>query len=301
MSDPLREALCAVVTRYGTAVCVKPEWCRSLLLDRCHHDRRGIENLIEALTAGVPVELLATAEPEFPEPVLQALTERLREGRSLSPAEARWAIDCWAVAVKDLPRQVARGSTEPTVDMSPPLQRLLVGLGIGGLSGLVGGGAMGAALGALLGVIVGGLVGLFSCCAWLPAMLPGAMVGGALGLRVGGACGAGGGFGGGCVGGASGRVSRETWVGCLTGALGGALGGWLLTAILKDFFTEALLGGAQLAPPRPFAVVPAAEVVDGLVVILGVIFGALGGSLGGWWGSRWRYTYARRDPDEEEE
>ncbi len=249
MNDHARLKLCELVANYGKTICDTPRTCTMVLGQQCSEWPAEKQVLIKALERGT-VAKLKTASPG---PEWDALTTQLANGSGLSAADARWAVESWAMALgkhPDAPAVIAPRSVEP---VNPAIERKGAGHTMStSLAVAIGGGA-GGAITAML---------LFTAMLIMAVDIPGAPGGinavmAIILILIGGAFGAAGGFLGGGGGWMliqaqsstltmnkedSGRLLRRGFMGAFTGALtGSVLSGYFLGPL--GLFFGALLGG----------------------------------------------------------
>ncbi|MFN4258783.1 MAG: hypothetical protein ACK4RK_05765 [Gemmataceae bacterium] len=159
MNDQVRQPLRELIATYGANVCNMPRSCELFVRQHCGQFAAETQLLIQALNNGTVAKLRsATAGPAW-DATCAALAAELTDNTGMSADEARWAIDCWGIALGKHPDAMAIQAQVPTSaaasqvswNSAPPeLQTPDAGVVIS-LTGLVAiGGGMGGALGGLL-------------------------------------------------------------------------------------------------------------------------------------------------------
>src|SRR5262249_18079484 len=115
MNDLPRQKLVELLARHGEKVCQDPQRCRALLREQCGTFKGEIKLLVDAITEQVPAELLTAPQGVAPEQLLGRLANQLQESLDLPPADARWAVESWALALKVIPEPLT-----PTPAPEPP-------------------------------------------------------------------------------------------------------------------------------------------------------------------------------------
>jgi hypothetical protein len=249
MNDHARLKLCELVANYGKTICDTPRTCVMVLGQQCSEWPAEKQVLIKALEKGA-VAKLKTAQPgqEW-----DALTTQLVNGSGLSPADARWAVESWAMALGKHPEAPVVVAAKPVEPVNPGIERKGVGHTMSTTLAVAIGGASGGAITAMI---------LFTAMLIMAVDVPGAPGGisqivAVFIILIGGAFGAGGGFLGGGGGWMlihaqsstltmnkedSARWLRRGFMGAFTGALtGSVLSGYFLGPL--GLFFGALLGG----------------------------------------------------------
>jgi hypothetical protein len=101
MNDSVRLALRRILDDYGTPVCSDHRRFENLMRDLCSHDRREVSILSRALAERVAADMLAQHDSVPRAVMLARLAKRLEDNLALTPAAARWAVECWAAALLD--------------------------------------------------------------------------------------------------------------------------------------------------------------------------------------------------------
>jgi hypothetical protein len=103
MNDLPRQKLVELLAKQGPKVYEDPQRCRALLREQCGAFKGEIKLLVDAITEQVPAELLTAPQGVPAEQLLGRLAAQLQENLDLSPADARWAVETWALALKVIP------------------------------------------------------------------------------------------------------------------------------------------------------------------------------------------------------
>src|SRR5262249_59023136 len=115
MNDLPRQKLVELLARHGQKVCEDPQRCRALLREQCGTFKGEIKLLVDAITEQVPAELLTAPQGVPPEQLLGRLTSQVQESLDVPPADARWAVESWALALNVIPAPLT-----PTPVSEPP-------------------------------------------------------------------------------------------------------------------------------------------------------------------------------------
>lgn len=99
MDEGARDALREIIASEGAAVLDDQRRFRGLLLDRCGGSRVEVKLLMAALEEDVPAMMLAGSDGTPAPMLVDRLSHRLQEARSLAPESARWSVDSWALAL----------------------------------------------------------------------------------------------------------------------------------------------------------------------------------------------------------
>jgi hypothetical protein len=119
MNDAARDALRAIISRHGQAVCNDPRRLRGLLTDHCPGMKREVHLLSVALEQRLVDELLRSSAG-VPWPALAGrLVRRMADDLGVTEDAARWTVEAWGVALgKCSPGSVPPPSRGPTTGNS---------------------------------------------------------------------------------------------------------------------------------------------------------------------------------------
>lgn len=120
MNDLPRRVLRELVAEHGHELCEQRKWrmCRDLLLGRCPKQKQEVTLISEAQQCEVAEEIL-TRPHSADLSLLDDLVEKLKQQLDMSPDEARWAVEAWAIALGILHLPAAVASPEPTPEREP--------------------------------------------------------------------------------------------------------------------------------------------------------------------------------------
>jgi hypothetical protein len=150
MNDQARKKLCDFIANYGPNICSTPGTCKMVLGQQCADfpaekdlflrtlDRGAVAGVMKAPVGGPWDDLVKTVA-----------------GSSVAPADARWAVESWAIALGKHP-DVAPPPPEPVISLNAPPEATKTGVvRATGSTMLVGiGGAMGGAFTSMLLMLV---------------------------------------------------------------------------------------------------------------------------------------------------
>lgn len=142
MNDKARKKLCDFITNYGSAVCSTPGTCKMVLGQQCSDFPPEKDLLLRALDRGAVAGVMKA-------PVGGPWDELVKivAGSSVAPADVRWAIESWAIALGKHP-DAAPPPPEPVISMNAPPDASKTGVVRGAASTMAVaiGGAIGGAL-----------------------------------------------------------------------------------------------------------------------------------------------------------
>ena len=141
MNDQARKKLCDFIANYGPNICSTPGTCKMVLGEQCADypterdlflrslDRGAVTGVMKGPVGGPWDDLITTVA-----------------GSSVAPADARWAVESWAIALGKHP-DVAPPPPEPVISLNAPPEATKTGaVRAASSTMLVGiGGAMGGA------------------------------------------------------------------------------------------------------------------------------------------------------------
>ena len=113
-----REALIVIIRDYGRMLGEDARRCEALLKDFCPDGRAQVHLLVIAARAGVPKQLMSSAAGSSRELLVARLARTLEEDFAVTAEAARWAVDCWALALG-----VAVAVARPTAPVAVVAQR----------------------------------------------------------------------------------------------------------------------------------------------------------------------------------
>src|SRR5262245_51433133 len=119
MNDLPRQKLRELIAEHGPQLCDDHKSCRSLLRQRCPDHKKEVNLLIDALQEHVADELRTAPTGQPIEPLVTRLAAALQGDLDLSPEDARWAVETWAIAL-GLMTAPAAPSPPPAPEPPPP-------------------------------------------------------------------------------------------------------------------------------------------------------------------------------------
>jgi hypothetical protein len=127
----VRQALEALIERFGREIYEEPSRCEAMLRDLCPDCRREVFLVVAALREQVVGDLVQHAG-KTPDDVLMARnSRRLQDGLGLSEKSARWAVESWLSSAQVLaalpprPLPIPRVVLEAAVEAEPEFDRRL--------------------------------------------------------------------------------------------------------------------------------------------------------------------------------
>src|SRR5262249_39761190 len=99
MNDLARKKLFHIVKTYGRTVCNTPRTCEIFLHQHCEAFPDERQLLVEALRHGTVTDLLDLQAGPAWAVVSEPLVNDLAGRASISPLDARWTVDSWALAL----------------------------------------------------------------------------------------------------------------------------------------------------------------------------------------------------------
>jgi hypothetical protein len=264
MNDQARQKLCDFISNYGPTICSTPRTCNMVLGQQCADFPTEKDLLLRALDRGAVTGVMKG-------PVGGPWDDLVKQvaGSSVSPDDARWAVESWAIALGKHP-DAAPLPPEPVVSMNAPpdATKTSVTRAAGSTRVVAVGGAIGG--GFTTAIIVMVLIILHVQTLLLPRGIP--TIAAVLIICIGGVFGAFCGGGGAALGWVvvqtqssalsytteeANRRMRKGFMGALTGALVGS--------VLPGYFAGPLgsVGGAFFG------------------ALAGAITGSMGGAAGG--------------------
>jgi hypothetical protein len=140
MNDRARQKLCEMITNYGSNICNTPRTCVMVLGQQCAEFPTEKDLLLRALDRGAVTSVMkGPVGGPWDDQVTQVA------GSSVAPADARWAVESWAIALGKHP-DVAPPPPEPVINMNAP-------------SGATKSGGAVRAAGSTFAVAIGGAIG----------------------------------------------------------------------------------------------------------------------------------------------
>jgi hypothetical protein len=151
MNDQARKKLCDFIANYGPNICSTPGTCKMVLGQQCADfpaekdlllrtlDRGAVAGVMKGPVGGPWEELITTVA-----------------GSSVAPADARWAVESWAIALGKHP-DVAPPPPEPVVSLNAPPDATKTGVvrAAGSTIAVGVGGAIGGAITCMvLGIVL---------------------------------------------------------------------------------------------------------------------------------------------------
>ncbi len=169
MNDLARKRLCDLLTTYGPAICNTPRSCEMFIRQSCSDCPDELQLFTTALHGGTVNQLLHMRGAIDWEKVSGPLVDQLVESAGLTPEQARWTVDSWALALRKHPEAAAAPPPPPMIEPQKRLDvrtnvdnigvRLTISEAIcGGVGGLIGGlivGALHEMLGKLGATVLG--------------------------------------------------------------------------------------------------------------------------------------------------
>ncbi len=102
MDEPILTALQRILSQQGEGILSQDERLRGLLMDFLPNRRREIRLLMAAVEEGIVAELRALSVGELPSLEAERLARRLWENYGFEEGYARWAVQTWAAALREL-------------------------------------------------------------------------------------------------------------------------------------------------------------------------------------------------------
>src|SRR5260370_11137683 len=256
MNDQARQKLCHFIDNYGPTVCSTPGTCKMMLGQQCADFPAERDLLLRARDRGAVAGVM---KAPLGGPWDDLVTKVA--GSSVAPADARWAVESWAIALGKHPDAAPR-PPEPVISMNAPPDATKTGVvrAAGSTMAVAIGGAIGGAFTSMVVMLV--LVNRGVTIPPYRSTIPDSVA--VIVILIGGV------------------------IGAVLGGSGGALG-YLVTQMQSsalNFTTEEMnrklrktligaLTGAMICGWMPvFCLGP-------LGIILGTFFGALGGAVTG--------------------
>jgi hypothetical protein len=150
MNDQARKKLCDVIANYGSTICNTPRTCVMVLGQACAEFPAEKDLLLRALDRGAVTGVIKA-------PVGGPWEEEIKRvaGSSVAPADAKWAVESWAIALGKHP-DAAPLPPEPVISKHAPPDATKTGVvRATGSTMLVGiGGAMGGAFTSMVLMLV---------------------------------------------------------------------------------------------------------------------------------------------------
>src|SRR5262245_15618988 len=122
MNNQPRRVLRELVAEHGHELCESRKYrvCRDLLRGRCGAFPEEIKLLIEAQASEGAEELLTLPAGTDAAALLDRLTGKLRLAYGMSEADARWAVEGWAMALGIIPMPEPPAAEPPPPAPEPP-------------------------------------------------------------------------------------------------------------------------------------------------------------------------------------
>lgn len=102
-------AVQAAIEKNGPSLLFEPVWLAEILAVQFPAPSPAVSLLLRALDDHVPQQLLGAHTGNELQQEIAKLVKRFESGQSLSPAEARWAVETWASILHVAPGAVERG------------------------------------------------------------------------------------------------------------------------------------------------------------------------------------------------
>jgi hypothetical protein len=114
MNDQARKKLCDVIANYGSTICSTPRTCVMVLGQQCAEFPAEKDLLLRALERGAVAGVIKA-------PVGGPWDDEIKTvaGSSVKPADARWAVESWAIALGKHP-DAAPLPPEPVMSINAP-------------------------------------------------------------------------------------------------------------------------------------------------------------------------------------
>ena len=116
LDESVPQQLGEILIKHGHATLTDPKLCENLLKDYCAPYKEEISLLVLAVRERVPSDLLVSRDGLNRDLLRALLVKRLRKVHSLTEADARWAVESWAIALRTL----SKSESHPSPDASDP-------------------------------------------------------------------------------------------------------------------------------------------------------------------------------------
>jgi hypothetical protein len=120
LDESVPQQLGEILIKHGLSPLTDPKLCENLLRDYCAPFKEEISLLVLAVRERVASDLLVSQDGFDRELLRALLVKRLRKSHSLSEADARWAVDSWALAIRALSRSESKPESKPLSSESDP-------------------------------------------------------------------------------------------------------------------------------------------------------------------------------------
>jgi hypothetical protein len=160
MNDQARQKLCELVADYGKTICDTPRTCMMVLGQQCAEWPTEKQVLIKALERGTVAKLKAAS----PGQEWDSLTSQLANGSGVSAADARWAVESWAMALGKHPDASVVAAPKAVEPLNAVIERRGLGHKMSTTLAVAIGGGIGGAFTAML---------LFTAMLIMAAPIPG--------------------------------------------------------------------------------------------------------------------------------
>lgn len=100
MNGSVRTNLVDLYHQYGVRLYQDYGFCKAILADRCPHAARESKVILDAISVGVPQQLIVSrSQSTIKTIVIDRLTKSLANSQGLTEDAARWAVETWAVVL----------------------------------------------------------------------------------------------------------------------------------------------------------------------------------------------------------
>ncbi len=112
MNDLARKKLCDFINNYGPTVCSTPATCKMVLGQQCADFPAEKDLLLRALDRGAVTGVMKAPVGGPWDDLVTTVA-----GSSVAPADARWAVESWAIAMGKHP-DIAPPPPEPVINLN---------------------------------------------------------------------------------------------------------------------------------------------------------------------------------------
>jgi hypothetical protein len=114
MNDQARKKLCDFIANYGPTICSTPRTCNMVLGQQCADYPAEKDLFLRALDRGAVAGVMKAPVGGPWDDLVKTVA-----GSSVAPADAKWAVESWAIALGKHP-DVAPPPPEPVINLNAP-------------------------------------------------------------------------------------------------------------------------------------------------------------------------------------
>ncbi|MFA4986523.1 MAG: hypothetical protein WC712_08070 [Candidatus Brocadiia bacterium] len=118
-TNEIRAKLAEFVATHGNAILGDRHKCMSLLAEHLPSHAPEVKTILAALHAGIPQDLISITNRATAIVMMDVLRLKLAGKERISDAQARWAIESWAIALGIIGHSHTEGRANPFADAKP--------------------------------------------------------------------------------------------------------------------------------------------------------------------------------------